>query len=383
MPTVISDLETVENFCWGLAFFGTGGGGRVEAGLDMLAPAVRAGKRLTLASPDELPGEAWTCWALIVGGKDPDEPPPADELEQFGLAREEYPTIVPRLVESARELAAYAGVKLGALVSMELSSAATSATIMTGLELGIPTLDGDYVGRAIPEIAINKMELAGRLPTPMMMIDRWGNRVLVKSAVSAAMADRLGRMVSRGAYGRGIATTGHLVQLRDARAALVRASLLKAIEVGTALRRGAREVDRLANLVAATRGRVLLEGEAIAVDWRSTEPYTHRELDYRIKGTGKWAGAIYRIWVKNEHHAVWRDEAPIAASPDVISVLDPATNRPLTTLGDVTPGRPVVVFAMKALDAEWHTAAGHALLGPRHFRLGFDYVDFERATPGC
>ncbi len=379
MATVITDLDTVASFCWGLTFFGTGGGGKLEAGLDMLGPAVRAGKRLTLVSPHELPDDAWTCWALIVGGKDPDEPPPADELAQFGLEREQYPTIVPRLVASARELASDAGVRLGALVSMELSSAATSATIMTGLELGIPTLDGDYVGRAIPEITINKMELAGRLPTPMMMIDRWGNRVLVRSAVSAAMADRLGRMVSRGAYGRGIATTGHLVQLRDARPALVPGSLLKAIEVGTALRQGAAASDRLAPLVAATGGRVLCEGEAIAVDWRSTEPYTHRELDYRIKGTGRWAGATYRIWVKNEHHAVWRDATPIAASPDIIAVLDPGTNQPLTTLGEVIPGRRVVVFAMKALDAAWHTPAGHALLGPRHFRLGFDYIDYERA----
>jgi DUF917 family protein len=249
---------------------------------------------------------------------------------------------------------------------------------LTGLELGIPTIDSDYVGRAIPEIVINKMELAGKLPTPMMMIDRWGNRILVKSAVSAAMADRLGRMVSRGAYGRGIATTGHLVQLREARPALVRGSLVKSIEAGAALRRGASESDRLARLIAATKGRVLFAGEAIAADWRNTEPYTFRELDYRIRGTGRWAGATYRIWVKNEHHAVWRDGQVIATSPDVISILDPATNRPLTTLGDVTPGRPVVVFAMKALDAAWHTPAGHALLGPRHFNLGFDYVDFEQ-----
>ena len=37
-------------------------------------------------------------------------------------------------------------------------------------------------------------------------------------------------------------------------------------------------------------------------------------------------------------------------------------------------GRPVVVFAMRALDPMWHTPAGEALLGPRHFGLGFDAV---------
>jgi DUF917 family protein len=376
MKTVISDLETVESLCWGLAFFGTGGGGKVEAGIDLLSPAVKAGRQLTLVSADELPPETWTCWALIVGGKDPDEPPPADELTAFGLVREEFPAIVPRLVESARELAAYKGAELGALVSMELSSAATAATMMTGLELGIPTLDGDYVGRAIPEIVLNKMELFGVGPTPIVMIDRWGNRIIVKSAVTAAMADRIGRMVSRAAYGRGIATTGHMVQLRDATPALVKGSVLKAIDVGAALRNGAKSAtNRLAPLAAATKGRVLFAARAIATDWRDTQPYTFRELVYRLEGIGAAAGAQFRIWVKNEHHVVWRDDEVIATSPDVIAVLDADTNRPLTN------GRSVVVFAVKALDRAWASPAGRTLLGPRHFGLDFDYVDFEERAP--
>lgn len=381
MATVISDIQTLEDFCVGLAFFGTGGGGRVEAGFDLLAPVIRAGRAIMLVSPDELPDDAWTCWAIIVGGKDPDEPPKAEELMQFGLRQERY-GLVDRLVASARELSAFTGVRLDALVSMELSSAATAATILTGLELGIPTLDSDYVGRAIPELCLSKMELQGRPPTPVVMVDRWGNVTIIKSAVGAAMVDRLGRMVSRAAYGRGIGTTGHLVQARDARPALVRGSLLMAIRVGAALREGARSREALQPLIALTGGRVLFEAEAIATDWHSTEPYMFREMTYRLRGVGRYAGATYRIWVKNEHHAVWRDEEVIATSPDVISVLDAETRRPLTTLGDVTPGRRVVVFVMKALDPEWHTPAGLALLGPRHFGLGFNYVAFDQVAAG-
>jgi DUF917 family protein len=381
MSTVISDIDSAESLCWGLTFFGTGGGGRIEAGLDMLSPALRAGKRLILVSPDELPESDWTCWAIILGGKDPDEPPPSAELAAFGLAKEEYPNIVARLVESARELSSYAGVKLGALVSMELSSAATAATIMTGIELGIPTIDGDYVGRAIPELVLSRMELLGKAPTPVVMIDRWGNCIILKHAVGASMADRIGRMVSRAAYGRGIATTGHLVRVGEARRALVCGSLSKAIKVGKALRNGATsKSNKLDELLRVSGGRVLFQGTASAIDWRNTEPYTFRELTYTIKGSGKWAGADYRIWVKNEHHVVWRDETVIGTSPDIFAVLDSGTNRPLTTLGDVTVGRPVIVVAMKALDQAWHSEAGRALLGPRHFGLDFDYVDFERTN---
>ena len=165
----------------------------------------------------------------------------------------------------------------------------------------------------------------------------------------------------------------------EAKPALVKGSLSRAIDVGAALRKGvASKDDALAPLKAATGGRVLFQGEATSVDWLSNEPYMWRELVYTIEGRGAWAGAAYKVWVKNEHHAIWRDDTVIATSPDIFAVLDPQTNKPLTTLGDVTPGRPVTVFGMKALDSAWHTAAGRALLGPRHFGLGFDYVDFEQ-----
>jgi DUF917 family protein len=377
MTTEISDIRGVEDFCTGLAFYGTGGGGRVEAGVDLLAPAIRAGKRITLVSPEELSDDTWTCWAIILGGRDPDEPPAADELAQFGLREERY-ELVPRLAASARELSEFMRIRLGALVSMELSSAATAATILTGLELGIPTLDSDYVGRAIPEVGLSKMDLLGRPPTPMVMIDRWGNVTILKSTVGAAMADRLGRMVSRAAYGKGIGTTGHLAQVREARAAFVRGSLLRAIRVGEALRRGATSREGVAPLIEATGGRVLFEAEAVATDWLSNEPYTFRQLVYRMKGVGRFAGATYRIWVKNEHHVVWRDEQVIATSPDIIAVLDAETLKPLTTLGDVTSGRRVSVFATRAQDPAWHSPPGLALLGPRHFGFDFDYVPFDQ-----
>jgi len=378
MPTIISDIERITDLCWGLCFFGTGGGGRVEAGLDTLKVVLEAGKEVTLVDADDLDDDAWTAWAIIVGGKDPDEPPAAEELAKYGLATEEFPDIVPRLVESVRQLSAHTGVQPDALISMELSSAATAATIATGLELGIPTIDGDYVGRAIPELTLNRMELRGIAPTPIAMVDRWGNRILLKSTVTSAMADRFGRMVSQGAYGLGIGTTGHLVQMRQSRPAIVRGSLSKATAVGAVLRGyGDDASGDVGALDEITGGRVLFEAEVEGTEWRDTQPYTFRELDYHMNGVGDWVGRRFRIWVKNEHHAVWRDDDVIATSPDIVAVLDRDTKKPLTTLGDVQPGRVVIVYAVKALDSEWHTAEGQALLGPRHFDLGFDYVDFE------
>src|SRR5262245_66505750 len=126
------------------------------------------------------------------------------------------------MVEAAKELALFGGVRLGAVVSMELGASATMGTLLTGIALGIPTLDSDYVGRAIPEAGQSKMDLAGYRPMPMGMVDRWGNVTIVKSAVSALMGDRLARQVSVAAYGKGVGGASYLAQLKEARQGVVR-----------------------------------------------------------------------------------------------------------------------------------------------------------------
>jgi uncharacterized protein len=378
MATTLSDPQTIHDFVTGLAFLGTGGGaGRIEDAIEMLAPVLKAGKPITLVSPEELPEDTWTCAIASWGGRDPDTPPPASELAQYGLVRERY-TLIERMIESAKELAAYRNVKLGALVSMELGASATIGTILTGMALGIPAVDGDYVGRAIPEAGQSKMDLVGFRPMPMGFVDRWGNITIVKSAVSALMGDRLARQISVAAFGKGVGGSAYLVRIRDAKRGIVQRSLLQAIEIGRALREGAGTSDPLAPLIRLTGGRVLFTGEAVSTEWETDEAYIFRKFTYRIKGTGKFAGQACRVWVKNEHHVVWRDETVVGTSPDILMLTDAETNRPLSTRGDVVPGRKVVVFGMKALDPIWHTPAGLALLGPRHFGFDFDYAPLDK-----
>jgi uncharacterized protein len=377
VATTLSDRQTIQDFVTGLAFLGTGGGaGRIEDAMEMLAPILAAGKAITLVSPDELPEDTWTTAIASWGGRDPDTPPAQSELAQYGLTKERY-TLPERMVEAAKELAAFRGVRLGATVSMELGASATIGAILTGMALGIPAVDSDYVGRAIPEAGQSKMDLAGIPPMPMGFVDRWGNVTFVKSAVSALMGDRLARHISMAAYGKGVGGSAYLVQIRDAKKGLVRGSLLTALKIGKALREGVGTAEPLTPLIKLTGGRILFMGEAVSTDWESNEAYVFRKFTYRLKGTGPYTGHACRVWVKNEHHIVWRDEKVVGTSPDILMLTDSETNRPLSTRGDVTPGRKVSIFGMKALDPIWHTPAGLALLGPRHFGFDFDYVPLD------
>jgi DUF917 family protein len=374
MFTTLADEQTIRDFVVGLAFLGTGGGaGRIEDALEMLSPILKGGQSITLVSPDELPEDTWTCSIASWGGRDADTPPSLHELARYGLIRERY-TLTERMTQAAKGLAAFRGVPLGGVVSMELGASATVGAILTGLALGIPVMDGDYVGRAIPEAGQSKMDLLGFSPVPLCFVDRWGNVTIVKSAVSALMADRIARQISVAAYGKGVGGSGYLVQMRDTKKGIVKGSLLRAIEIGKALREDARTGDGLVHLRRLTGGRIFFAGEAVSTVWQDDEAFVFRVFTYHLRGTGQFEGQSCRVWVKNEHHIVWCDENVVGTSPDLLVLLDAETNRPLSTRGDVTPGHKVIVFGMRALDPIWHTPEGRALLGPRHFGFDMDAV---------
>jgi DUF917 family protein len=373
MASTFNGAETLQDFVTGLAFFGTGGGGgRLEDALSLLQPILDAGASITLVDADELPPDTWTCSVSSFGGRE-GEPPSAEELRGYGLVRDALDP-VERMVAAVRALEELRGVTVGALVSVELGSVATVATILASRALGVPTIDSDYVGRAKPEVVQSKLAIHGIPRAPMAFADRWGNVSLVTSAVSDMMADRIGRRLSVAAYGGGLAASGYLLPLAVSRVGMVRGSLLRAVDVGRALRVGLASSDRLAPLRAATGGDVLFQGRTVETRWETDDPYTFRVFTYHVEGTGRFAGERARVWVKNEHHVLWRGDRVVGTSPDLLIVLDARTNRPLGTRGEVTPGHQVIVFGMAAMDAAWYSPKGLELLGPRHFGFDFDRV---------
>jgi hypothetical protein len=124
-----------------------------------------------------------------------------EELARFGLTKVVHDS-TDYTVAAIRELEQWASVKVGAVVTAELGSVNTAESIATAIRLGAAIVDGDYVGRAIPELQIMKPEISGCSWHPAALVDRWGNTLILKDVASTAMADRIARMLSiRGLWG--------------------------------------------------------------------------------------------------------------------------------------------------------------------------------------
>jgi len=230
MPQLrISTVEEAADLAWGLAFLGTGGGGgRVQDALDMLVTAMEKGATAAFVETSELPGNAWIAAVASVGGREPDLGPRPEELAQYGLVQERF-SYIDRMVRALEALQDHAGTRLGAVVSFELGTS-TVAALVAASRLGLPCVNGDYAGRAVPEPSQTKAEIFGLRVHPAVLADRWGSLVILKEAPSAAMVDRVGRMLSVAAYGGGVGLAGYLYQLHEAARALVPNSIGRAAE---------------------------------------------------------------------------------------------------------------------------------------------------------
>jgi DUF917 family protein len=278
------------------------------------------------------------------------------------------------LCRSVEELAQFAGVELDALVPLELGGSNSVYPLVLAARLGLRCVDGDYVGRAVPEIAQTAPVLADRAVTPLCSIDRWGDVCFIKAANGPQMAERIGKMLSVAAFS-GCLMTGFLMRGGDMKELVVRLTLGRCLELGRAVRR-AREVraDPVKAIVDCTSGCLLFEGEVLKKEWEDRGGYMFGTTF--LTGLGRFAGHTMDIWFKNENHVAWKDREPIVTSPDIIALVELGTGEPKTNAAVAEADRVAVVGV--AGPAALSTSRGLAALGPQHFGFDFDYLPIHR-----
>lgn len=375
----LASRTDVEDFVHGLVLFGTGGGGGPAAPvIDRLVSALDAGSPVGWTDVDDLPVDAWTFSVAGVGGKLPPEGPDPTVLRRTGLDRYAYADSQEMQLAAARRLTELYGVQPGAVVAVELGSSNTVNPMLVAVALGIPLVDGDYCGRAKPEIQQSTLEIEGRGVWPLVFVDRWGDIVHIPDAVSAAMVDRIGRHLCSAALG-GVAVARALLPAREARIALVRGSCEAAFQAGRVLRQARADgQDPVRAVTEHLGGAHLFDGMVVSTDEDPESGYQFHLCTHHLIGTGRFGGRRCAVWVKNEHHIVWVDGVAAVTSPDIIALLDRGSGRPLTN-HEVVPGQAVAVIAAPPLDPRWRSSKGIELLGPRAFGFDLDYLPTPRS----
>lgn len=376
---LIQSEQDVKDLIRGLTLLGTGGGGRPDMGMDYLLPHIQEGKSIELTPPSAIPDEAWTCSVFGMGSIAPQPTLSPSERKKLGYGDW---TIQRPMVQAIHELESYTGYRIEAVVPFELGAGNTTAPADAAFRLGLKIVDGDYAGRAIPELEQTTPALYGHTFEPGAICDPWGNVLILKKAASLRLAERLGKMISIVTKLPDIkapcAHAGFLLKGREMKKLIVPGGVSRCLEIGRRIRRALEKGEDPSEAAAAAMGGwVIFRGTVSKKEWESREGYMFGTTT--IQGKDPYRGQTLKIWFKNENHVTWLDERPFVTSPDLIAVMDLRSGEPYTNTV-LEEGMSVAVLVSPA-DEKYRRPEGLALLSPRYFGFDLDYVPVERLIP--
>ncbi len=372
MSRIISTKTEIEDLVRGTAFFGTGGGGQPEVGLESLTDELEAGREIRLVDAGEISEDSWGVSVFLMGTIAPMTPEKKEELESAGLKDIRFDS-KEMLVEAVKELSLYTGKKIEFIIPAELGGANTAAPIAVASYLGLPALNGDFVGRAVPELTQCLPFLRGKEMWPLSSVDEYGNICLVKRGANASAIERIGKYISQ-ISGKLTAQCGLLMRGAEARDVIIKDSVSESIEVGRIVREARKNGNgALAEIARSIKGWLLFRGKLVGKETDDREGYYWGK--HTLAGIDEFAGHSFEVWFKNENHMSWLDQKLYVMSPDIMPVMnldlmEPVTNTRLK-LGD-----PVAVFGMKARMI-YRSPKGLEVLGPSHFGFDVPYRPIE------
>ena len=219
--------DALDDLSAGAVLLATGGGGDpYDAYLCASATLAEYGG-VELLEVDELDDDARVVSIGSVGA-------PSVSLE-----------LLPSIDDPGKALRAFEAqfdFRIDALVSFEVGGGNSMIPLMAGAQLGIPVVDGDGMGRALPEAQMMTFPIAGVRPTPALALDYAGNIVTFDTA-NAATYERHIRGVTQAMGGMVIAVE-HPMRARDLKAAIIPGSISFCRRIGSVLRNHSVNVSR-------------------------------------------------------------------------------------------------------------------------------------------
>ena len=315
----------------GATFLGTGGGGSPKSG-EVVVERCLQGKKMELVSVDEVEDNAKI---VVIAGMGAPE-----VLLKRGWSTESE--------NAFNALEKVSGEKFDYVIPVETGGFNSVTPLTVSAEKGIPTIDADGAGRAIPELQMTMFYINNIPVSPTALADDsdiWA----VLNAEDTFKMEELARAVTT-VLGMQAGLACHMMSGKEMKKAVIPDTVTRAENVGKAIRE-AKEAckDPVDAVLCAVDGFVLGKGRVTNV---STE--TKGGFDFG-KVTIKGDGETIRVDYKNENMLAWRGENLIAIVPDGICYIT-FDGQPLTN-ADIEEGMDVAVIGTRAPD-RWRVPAG-------------------------
>lgn len=356
------DVASLDDLSLGAVFLATGGGGDPYVSQLLAEQVLRDCGPLELTAPDALPDDAFVATIGAVGA-------PSVSLELLPSVRE--------VLNALDAFEQHVGRTLDAVVSFEVGGGNSLIPIIAGAKRGIAVIDGDGMGRALPEAQMMTYPIAGIAPTPAVAVDYAGNIATLQTD-TAVTYERHIRFLAQ-AMGGMITTVEHPMSGAELKSSVVPHTISFSIELGRTLRQ--------------TQGNALQVLQALQRCFAPTiygevfHLYTGKVLDYSSNivggydvgratiGTFDGEGEPLTLDIRNEYLVARVGDRILATVPDLITVLDYETARPVNA-ERLRFGQRVTVVAI-GCPAYYREARALKVVAPRCFGFDLDYRPVE------
>jgi DUF917 family protein len=362
---LVDTVLDIQDMARGAVLLGTGGGGDPYIGELFVAAQIKKGNYPKVISCDEIAPDAFVLSIAGIGA----------------------PTvIVEHLVseKTLRELLAqsesFYGRKIDALISAEIGGANSMFPLALSAISGIPVLDADGIGRAVPQLEMTTFSIYGVRATPGILMDDSGNVVTIRAA-SDRMAEELCRVISV-AMGSMAFMALYPMSGKQAGDVAVKRSLTQTLEIGRCIRK-ARDTasDVFAELITylnswqGRTARILFDGKITDVVHETRDSWhwgmtTIQALSNPVD--------VCTVQIRNEYIIARINGETVTLVPDLISILDRESGEPLTA-EMLRYGQRVKVLGYSA-DPMLRRPESLEVLGPRQFGLDEDFRPIELLT---
>lgn len=368
----LSDIQMIEDFVRGCTFYATGGGGLPLNGIESLSSELRTGRVPGWISIESLDDDSTVACPFLMGSIAPHTQSVIDEMKSFGFSKETSRfSEKERMARALEVLESFSNKKIDAVIPIELAGANTSAALSAASMIGKLTIDGDFAGRAIPEILQTTPCLDGIPLLPISSVDEWGNVTLITESTGDRVTERLGKLISSGGYGLA-GQAGFLMTGAQAKRVIIPGTLTQSLKLGRFIRKVCHDQKNgpaaLADFLGA---QILFSGKVILKDDEDKLGYYWGKTHIQgITNDGNEGRAA--IWFKNENHVLWINDKPIVTSPELICIVDSETAEPIPN-PLLQQGQIVTVLACPA-PKQLTTPEAISVLGPRYFGFDFDHI---------
>lgn len=356
------NAQAIEDIATAAPILGTGGGGDPYVGKLMALQAIEDYGPVTLIDVDEVPDDALIVPSAMMGA----------------------PTVLVEKIPNGEEpfwafelLKNYLGKDIYATISIEAGGLNSMIPLALAARLNLPVVDADGMGRAFPELQMVTFTLEGVSSTPMSICDEKGNKMLMQT-ITNKWSERLARTATVEMGGSTMIAIYPMLgkQLKEGS---VRRTLTLAESIGKAIREaGHKNENPLDKILELTHGHLLFKGKIIDVQRRTIGGFARGNAYF--DGIDEYKGKKMEIEFQNENLVARVDDEVVASVPDLISVLDPDTGKPITTEMLKYGYRGLIIGI--PCNEKWRTKEGLDLVGPKYFGYDIDYIPIEERCKG-